>query len=76
MIAVFHRANGVPILRVLYLNAAVYVRQPDVCATCPNLSTQVMSDKSVMIDVQSKIVADAARDGARLHLGIRVGRNR
>ena len=59
MIAVLDRAHRVSILRVLNLDAPVYIRQVDVRATCANLSPQVVPDKSMMIDVQAEIIADA-----------------
>ena len=60
---------------MLDLDAPIDVGQPNMRATLANLSTQVMSDKSMMIDVQSKIVTDATGDRASLHLSIRIGRN-
>src|ERR1700685_3081528 len=76
MAQVLYRTQCAPILRMMHVDPAIHIFQPDARAAAAPLSAQVMAYEVVIVHVQAEVVIDAAGNGLGLYLRFGVRRNR
>jgi len=63
MTTVLDWTDGASVLCVTDLNSSIHIAQMDVRSSTADLSAQIMSDKTMIVYVQAKVIVDAAGNG-------------